>query len=150
MLDFLWTLRGAAPLNPNVAGEVVIDRMEKLLAEAERQPRRQAPERVTFDMSRWSGARDPLLPMSLYERGRFSIEAGADGRTLSYTLSSIHAAWAGVGLASALTAIALLAGARELHLILNGVVLVAVVYGACALISAAQTTRLIRETAARS
>jgi hypothetical protein len=53
-------------------------------------------------------------------------------------------------MASALTAIALLAGARELHLILNGVVLVAVVYGACALISAAQTTRLIRETAARS
>lgn len=90
MLDFLWHLRGSAPLNGVGSNETVLDHVERLLGK-QRSVIERGADYLAFDDPLWSDPFGPnWLAMVIYDRGRFWIERSLDGRKLRYELRSLH------------------------------------------------------------
>jgi hypothetical protein len=91
MFDRLWHLRGSVALDGAAANDAVLDRVAALLDRQRKGVEDRGADYLTFDDPLWS---DPLGPnwlaMVIYDRGRFWIEQGLDGRRLRYDLRSLH------------------------------------------------------------
>ena len=91
MLDCLWHLRGSVSLDGVGSNETVLDRVEWLLDRQRKTDRERGQDSIVFEDPLWS---DPFGPnwkaMVIYDRGRFWIEQGLDGRKLRYDLRSLH------------------------------------------------------------
>jgi hypothetical protein len=69
----------------------VLDRIEDLLERQRKPVIRRGEDDLVFDSPMWSDFFGPnWLAMVLYDRGRFWIEQGSDGRILRYDLRSLH------------------------------------------------------------
>jgi hypothetical protein len=91
MLDFIWHLRGSVHLDGIGSNETVLERMESLLDRQRKGVSERGADYVTFDNPLWSDPFGPnWLAMVIYDRGRFWIDQGLDGRTLRYDLRSLH------------------------------------------------------------
>jgi hypothetical protein len=91
MWDFLWHLRGAAPVREPISDAQVLDRVEKLLVDQRKPAIRSSPTELRFVSPLWDSPFGPnWLAMVIYDRGSFRIEQGADGRRLRYDLRSLH------------------------------------------------------------
>lgn len=70
-----------------------LDRVEGLLEKQRKSVSERGADYVAFDDPLWSdpfGPNPNWLAMVIYDRGRFSIEQGFDGRRLRYDLRSLH------------------------------------------------------------
>jgi hypothetical protein len=91
MFDFLWHLRGCAPLDGVGSNAVALDRVERLLARQRKSVSERGPDHLVFDDPLWRNPFGPnWLAMVIYDRGRFWIEQGMHGRRLRYDLRSLH------------------------------------------------------------
>ena len=92
MVDFIWHLRGSVPLDGVGSNdEVVLDHIERLLEKQRKRDRERGQNSVAFEDPLWSDLFGPnWLAMVIYDRGRFWIERGLDGRKLRYDLRSLH------------------------------------------------------------
>lgn len=88
MLDSIWHLRGAVPLDSDVSDTVALDRMERLLTRQHKSVSDRGSGYLVFD------DRNPFGPdwpaMAIYDQGRFWIEKGIHGRKMCYDLRSFH------------------------------------------------------------
>jgi len=90
MFDTLWHLRGSVGLE-SVADGDALDRVEALLEKQRKGVSERGADYVAFDDPLWSDPFGPnWLAMVIYDRGRFWIEQGFDGRQLRYDLRSLH------------------------------------------------------------
>ncbi|MCL6740674.1 hypothetical protein LZ518_05950 [Sphingomonas sp. RB56-2] len=92
MMDFLWHLRGAVPLDGRVSNEMALDRVENLLERQMKPVVVRDSNHVIFEAPLW----EDLLSsghhaMVIYDQGRIWIDQGLSGRTLKYELRSLHA-----------------------------------------------------------
>ena len=91
MLDFVWHLRGSVRLDGIGPNDAVLDRVEGLLDRQRKGVRERGADHLAFDDPLWSDPFGPnWLAMVIYDRGRFWIEQGLDGRRLRYDLRSLH------------------------------------------------------------
>lgn len=91
MLDFIWHLRGAVPLDGISPNQVALDRVEQLLENQQKTELDRGADYLAFVAPLWSNSFGPnSLAMVIYDRGRFWIEQGIGGRTLRYDLRSLH------------------------------------------------------------
>ncbi|MDG2528843.1 hypothetical protein [Caulobacter endophyticus] len=88
MLDFLWTLRGSIPLDPTISNEAVIDRVTALLERQQKRPTRPAPDITAFETAFLDRGGGNWQSMTLFDRGRFWVERGLEGRLLRYRMRS--------------------------------------------------------------
>ena len=91
MWDFAWHLRGSVALDEVGSIEVALNRLEGVLGRHNKSVIERGSDYLAFDNPFW---RDPFEPgwrmMAIYDRGRFWIERGLDGRKLCYDLRSLH------------------------------------------------------------
>lgn len=102
MFDFVWHLRGSIRLEGADPDEVVLDRVEDLLHGEGKNLSERSSDQVAFDddvFREWFGPN--WLAMRIYDRGRFWIERGPDGRWLRFDLRSLHAMVVCLGIAAA-------------------------------------------------
>jgi hypothetical protein len=91
MWDFIWHLRGSAPVHRSVSDEEVLDRVERLLERQRKPASWRGPSDLTFYVPLWEDLIGPnWLAMVIYERGSFWIEQSSRGRLLKYDLRSLH------------------------------------------------------------
>jgi hypothetical protein len=91
MLDFIWHLRGSVSLEGLGPNDAVLDRVERLLEKQRKGVSERGGDYIGFDDPLWSDPFGPnWLAMVIYDRGRFWIEQGLDGRRLRYDLRSLH------------------------------------------------------------
>jgi hypothetical protein len=89
--DFIWHLRGSVSV-AETTDQAALSRVERLLSKQRKPVNGCGPDHITFEAPFW---RDPFGPnwlaMVIYDRGRFWIERGSEGRRLRYELRSLHA-----------------------------------------------------------
>lgn len=91
MFDFVWHLRGSAPLDGVGSGAAALERVELLLVRQRKSVSERGSDYLTFDNPLWRNLFGPnWLAMVIYDRGRFWIEQGMHGRRLCYDLRSLH------------------------------------------------------------
>lgn len=91
MFDTLWHLRGSVDLESVAADGRTLDRVERFLEKQRKGVSERGTDYVAFDDPLWSGPfGSNWLAMVIYDRGRFWIEQGLDGRRLRYDLRSLH------------------------------------------------------------
>ncbi len=91
MFDLIWHLRGSVALDGVRSNDFVLNGVERLLQKQRKNISERGSNYLTFDDPLW---RNPLGPnwlaMVIYDRGRFCVEQGLDGRRLRYNLRSLH------------------------------------------------------------
>ena len=91
MLEFVWHLRGSVGLDAVGSIEAALNRVEQLLERQGKSVSERGSDYLVFNDPLW---RNPFRPnwvaMVIYDRGRFWIEQGLDGRRLRYDLRSLH------------------------------------------------------------
>lgn len=90
MLHFLWHRRGSVPLN-EIAGDLALDRIGRLLEKQGRTAIRSEADRVTFHAPLWtkpSGGN--WRAMAMFDRGSFWIDRDGAIPVLRYDLRSLH------------------------------------------------------------
>ncbi|WP_423141701.1 hypothetical protein ACOYW6_12865 [Parablastomonas sp. CN1-191] len=91
MWDFIWHLRGSAPLDGVGSNGVALERVEQLLARQGKSVSERGSDYLVFDDPLWREWFGPnWLAMVIYDRGRFWIEQDVRGRRLRYDLRSLH------------------------------------------------------------
>ena len=91
VFDFFWHLRGSFALDMRTSNEAALDSLERLLDRQRKLTRDRGRADLVFDDPLWSNPFGPnWLAMVIYDRGRFWIEQGFDGRVLRYDLRSLH------------------------------------------------------------
>ena len=91
MLDFLWHLRGAVPLDGEASNEVTLDRVQDLLERQRKPVALRDANQITFESPLWEDLiSSGHYALVIYERGRIWIDQGFSGRTLRYELRSLH------------------------------------------------------------
>ena len=91
LFDFIWHLRGSARLDSMTSDAAALDGVERLLDDQGKPGWFRNQDDVTFDDPLWSNPFGPNWhAMVIYDRGRFWIERGFDGRILRYELRSLH------------------------------------------------------------
>lgn len=91
MFDLIWHLRGSVALDRMGSNEVALDRVESWLEEQRKGEIERSSDFIAFDDPLWSNIFGPnWLALVIYDRGRFWIEQGLDGRTLHYDLRSLR------------------------------------------------------------
>lgn len=148
MLDFLWTVKGSIPLDPNVSYASTLDRVLTLLERQRKQPVRRGHDLVTFDMPLWE-RKQGWKALLIFHHGRFWTEHGLDGRVLRYKLSCLHAFVISVILATGFTALTFFAGSTDDDVTYNSAYLFTLVYTVNYLISWFRASRVIREAVGR-
>jgi len=92
MMDFLWHLRGAVPLDGKVSNEVALDRVQNLLERQRKPVVVRDANQVTLETPLWEDMYSSgHYAMVIYDQGRIWIDQGLGGRTLRYELRSLHA-----------------------------------------------------------
>jgi hypothetical protein len=91
MLDAFWHLRGSVRLAAASSDEAVLDEIEALLNEQDKTLSDRELGSLAFDDPLWTsfGGRN-WQAMVIYDRGRFWLEHGLQGRRLRYELRSLH------------------------------------------------------------
>ncbi len=148
MLDFLWTVRGSIPLNPNVSYAATLDRVVTLLERQRKQPARRGHDLVTFDMPFWE-RKQGWQALLIFNHGRFWTEHGLDGRVLHYRLNCLHLFAACVMFAVGLAALTLVAGSAQGDVAYNGAWLFALFYAVNYLVAWVRAGRVIRDAVGR-
>jgi hypothetical protein len=91
MFDALWHLRGSVRLENVARDDDALARVEHFLKKQRKGVSERGTDYVAFDDPLWSGLFGPnWLAMVIYDRGRFWIDRGRDGRRLHYDLRSLH------------------------------------------------------------
>ena len=91
MLDFVWHLRGSVNLDGAGSNDLPLDRIEHLLDKQQKRDRERGPNYLAFNDPLWANFfGSNWLAMVIYDRGRFWIEQGFEGRRLRYELRSLH------------------------------------------------------------
>lgn len=91
MIDFLWHLRGSAPLDSTISNDDALLRIGRML-EKQRKPISSAGSgQLSFSSPLWTDWFGPKwLAMVVYDQGRFSIEQKRGRRVVGYDLRSLH------------------------------------------------------------
>lgn len=91
MFDALWHLRGSVRLESVAPDGDALDRVEHFLEKQRKGVSERGTDYVAFNDPLWSDPFGPnWLALVIYDRGRFWIERGLDGRRLRYDLRSLH------------------------------------------------------------
>jgi len=91
VFDALWHLRGSVRLETLATDGDALDRVEDFLEKQRKGVSERSTDYVAFDDPLWSDPFGPnWLAMVIYDRGRFWIEQGLEGRRLRYDLRSLH------------------------------------------------------------
>ena len=90
MIDVLWHLRGAVPLNAGAA-DAALNGIERLLAEQRKPVVERTSNTLSFDAPLWEHLFGPnWRALVIYDQGRFWIDQGLSGVELRYELRSLH------------------------------------------------------------
>ena len=91
MFEFMWHLGGSIRLDSTRPDEVVLERLERLLARQRKTVNERNSATLAFDDPLWGEFGGPnWLAMVIYDRGRFWIERQHGERRLNYDLRSLH------------------------------------------------------------
>ena len=94
MWDFIWHLRGLIPLEATISNATVLDRVEDLLRQQQKQITQRSADTVSFNIPLWNTQygswHNNWLAMVIYDQGHFRIEQETRGRRLRYELRSLH------------------------------------------------------------
>lgn len=91
MIDFIWHLRGSAPVAADLDSGVITERIERLLKHQRKDVTEKSDGSISFYTPLWSSMFGPnWKAMVIYDRGRFWLEGSASDRRLRYDLRSLH------------------------------------------------------------
>ncbi|MGF7151095.1 nitroreductase [Sphingomonas zeicaulis] len=91
MWDSLWYLRGATPVPTAMSDAELLDRVVRLLDRQGKLVTSRRARALAFEAPFWWARLNANgLALAIYDRGRFRIENGADGRVLRYALRSLY------------------------------------------------------------
>ena len=91
MLKFIWHLRGSIRLDSAQTNDVVLMRLERLLARQRKTVVEHSSSSLAFNNPLWRDlAGGNWRAIVIYECGRFWIEEWLDERKLRYDLRSLH------------------------------------------------------------
>lgn len=148
MLHFLWHRRGSVPLQ-NIAGDLAMNRVERLLVQQRRTAIRSGAECVLFHAPlRTMPFAANWRPMAMFDRGSFWIDRNDAVPMLRYDLRSLH------GFVFCLFAAIVCTVVASRNGIETGLTIGALafcwLYGGNVLLAAARVPPLIREALAQS
>jgi len=91
IFDFIWHMRGSIKLDVAATEDEVLGRVEQLLSKQRKPVVSRDTVHAAFSAPLFSDPFGPnWLAMGIYDRGRFWIDCGQEGRHLRYDLSSLH------------------------------------------------------------